>query len=46
MDKNDVILRFNAERLEFYTKLKTFSSFGRGWANRVAGNLRWAAQDN
>lgn len=46
MDKNDVILRFNAERLEFYTKLKTFSTFGRGWANRVAGNLRWAAKDN
>ena len=46
MDKNDVILRFNAERLEFYTKLRTFGSFGRGWANRVAGNLRWAAKDN
>lgn len=46
MDKNDVILRFNAERLEFYARLRTFLTFGRGWTRRVAGNLRWAAKDN
>lgn len=45
-DKNDVIFLFNAERLEFYARLSTFSTFGRGWTRRVAGNLRWAAQDN
>lgn len=45
-DKNDVILLFNAERLEFYTNLRTWPTFGRGWARRVAGNLRWAAKDN
>ncbi|WP_131669260.1 glycoside hydrolase family 108 protein [Psychrobacter pygoscelis] len=45
-DKNDVVLLFNAERLEFYTNLRTWLTFGRGWARRVAGNLRYAAQDN
>ena len=46
MDKNDVVLLFNAERLEFYTGLRGWMSFGKGWARRVAGNLRFAAQDN
>lgn len=45
-DPADLVLAFNAERLEFYAKLKTFDTFGRGWARRVAGNLRYAAQDN
>lgn len=45
-DANDLVLKFLAERLEFYTKLKTFDVFGRGWVNRVAGNLRYAAGDN
>lgn len=42
----DLVLLFNAERLEFYAKLGTFDVFGRGWINRTAGNLRHAAQDN
>lgn len=46
MDKNDVVLLFNAERIEFYTRLRTWQTFGRGWARRVAGNLRFAAADN
>ncbi len=46
MDKNDVIFLFNAERLEFYARLGTFRTFGRGWTRRVAGNLRWASRDN
>ncbi len=45
-DKNDVILCFNAERLEFYARLRTFRTFGRGWTRRVAGNLRFASKDN
>jgi lysozyme family protein len=45
-NSSDVILRFNAERIEFYTKLSTFSTFGRGWVNRVASNLRYGAKDN
>lgn len=45
-DPADLVLSFNAERLEFYAKLQTFDTFGRGWARRVAGNLRYAAKDN
>lgn len=41
----DLLVLFNAERLAFYTKLSTFDTFGRGWVNRVAGNLRYAAED-
>ena len=39
-------MRFNAERLRFYTKLSTFGSFGKGWVRRVADNLSHAANDN
>ena len=41
----DVIARFNAERLEFYASLSTWPTYGKGWARRVAGNLRYAAED-
>lgn len=41
----DVLVLFNAERLEFYAKLSTFEVFGRGWTRRVSGNLRYAAGD-
>lgn len=46
MDVNDVVMRFNAERIEFYTRLATFATFGRGWCNRVAANLRYGSKDN
>ncbi|AVU02496.1 hypothetical protein EBA05_08590 [Xanthomonas oryzae pv. oryzae] len=42
----DLVLLFNAERLEFYAKLSNFDAFGKGWTRRVAGNLRLAALDN
>jgi lysozyme family protein len=42
---DDVLVLFNAERLEFYAKLQTFPTFGRGWTRRVASNLRYAAGD-
>lgn len=41
----DVLARFNAERLDFYTKLSAWPSFGKGWVRRVSGNLRYAAED-
>lgn len=46
MDKNDVVLLFNAERLEFFTNLRIWQTFGKGWARRIVGNLRYAAADN
>ena len=42
----DLVLRFNAERLDFMTRLATWDKFGKGWARRIAGNLRFAAEDN
>lgn len=45
MSVTDVLMRFNAERLEFYTKLSTWDTFGKGWARRVVGNLRYSAED-
>lgn len=45
MTVTDVLSRFNAERLDFYTKLSTWPSFGKGWARRIVGNLRFAAED-
>ncbi|TRC64619.1 hypothetical protein FEA35_00180, partial [Mannheimia haemolytica] len=44
--ESDLLMLFNAERLKFYTKLRNFPTFGKGWVNRVAGNLEYAAQDN
>ena len=45
-DLNDVLLRFNAQRLKFYTALSTWPTYGKGWTRRVAGQLEYAAQDN
>lgn len=41
----DVIMRLNAERLLFITKLSTWPTYGKGWTNRVAGNLQYGAVD-
>lgn len=30
---------FNAYRLQYFTSLPTWATFGRGWANRIASNL-------
>ena len=46
IDKNDVLLRYTAARLRYYTSLSTWPSYGKGWTNRVAGQLDYAAQDN
>jgi lysozyme family protein len=46
MDVNDLLLRFNAQRLRYYTSLSTWPTYGKGWTNRVAGNLDYASEDN
>lgn len=45
-EASDVVLAFNAERLDFYTKLSTWNVYGKGWVRRVAANLRYAQEDN
>ena len=37
-----LVARFNGHRLDFMTDLKTWSVFGKGWAKRVASNLKGA----
>ena len=44
LDDLQIVMLFNAERIEFYTALKTFSTFGKGWVRRVASNLKLAAK--
>lgn len=46
LDLSDVLMLYEAERLDFLRKLSTWPKFGSGWAGRVAQNLRYAAQDN
>ncbi len=45
IDPAEVAFKFNAERLCFYTRLKHFKTFGRGWVRRVADNLVYASID-
>ena len=46
MSETDIILRLNAERLDFMTRLKNWPNHGRGWARRIAHNLRFGAVDS
>lgn len=42
---DDLLMKFNAARIRFFTRLSTFDEFGAGWMNRVAANLDYAADD-
>ena len=46
LDNNDVLMLFLAERLEFMTNVRTWGINSRGWARRIAQNLRYATMDN
>ena len=39
------VVRFNVLRLRFYTGLKTFNAFGKGWTARVQANLEYGLHD-
>ena len=41
-DPHKLAARFNGHRLNFLTDLKTWPTFGRGWARRIADNLMGA----
>lgn len=42
----DQLLLLSAERLEYMTKLSNWKDHGKGWARRIAQNMRYASQDN
>ena len=46
MELNDVLMRFNSQRIRFYAACKGWPDYGRGWVLRIAGNLDYAAEDN
>lgn len=46
MSESDIILRLLALRLKFMTKLKNWPNAGKGWANRIADNLLYGAEDS
>lgn len=45
MNNRDIIMKLNAERLEYMTKLKNWPENSKGWANRIAQNLRFGVLD-
>lgn len=45
-NEDQVLLRFLAIRLRYFTGIPTWNTYGRGWANRVADNLMKAADKN
>lgn len=46
MDPKDIPLRFIGFVLKHYTSLENFTRYGRGWTNRSADALFYAAEDN
>lgn len=46
LSESDTILRLNAERLDFMTRLANWPNASRGWARRIAQNLRYGAEDS
>ena len=46
MSESDMIMLLNAERLDFMTRLKNWENASRGWARRIAGNLKHGAADS
>lgn len=45
-DESDTIMRLSAERLDFMTRLSNWPNASRGWARRIALNLRYGAEDS
>lgn len=45
MSTSDILMRYAAERLDFMTRLSNWPNASRGWARRIAQNLRYAAMD-
>lgn len=44
--ETDMIMLLVAERLEFMTRLRNWPNHGKGWARRIALNLRYGAKDS
>lgn len=40
-----VTFNFMSQRQRYFTSLSTFDTFGEGWMNRMADNMKYAAED-
>jgi len=45
LNECDLIMRFTAQKLRYYTKLKNWANAGKSWINRSAADLEYAAID-
>lgn len=45
MPLDDILMCFLSERLDFMTYIGTWDTYGKGWARRIALNLKLAAED-
>ena len=45
-DGLSLAILFNHQRLTFYTNIKTWNKYGKGWSRRVADNLKLAIEDS
>ena len=45
MSVTDLIMRFTAFKIRYYTKLKNWPNAGAGWMNRAAADLLYGAED-
>ena len=43
--ESDMVMGLCAERLDFMTRLRNWPNHGKGWARRIAGQLRYGVQD-
>jgi len=46
ISEDDMLILLNAERLDFMTRCSNWKIAGKGWARRIANQLRFAASDN
>jgi lysozyme family protein len=46
LPESDTIMRFLGERLDFMTRLNNWQFHGKGWARRIAQDLRYGALDS
>lgn len=44
--ESDMIMGLCAERLDFMTRLRNWEHHGKGWARRIAHNLKFGVQDS
>ena len=45
LDEVEIAIGFLAARLQYFTEVKTWNEYGKGWARRVVTNLKYVPED-